>query len=148
MLSLPNDISRCSTLICDLKEICVRNIVFIKEKEENKTVLMTEFDGSNCENLIEANMQPGTIWVSNQKHNIRPEDSIRTTRRLTSFSVFFCVRNALLKSQGGWYWLGLDGRLEFIGKTLDNINFDMLYQLNKKELKQKYYDKNKSTTIY
>lgn len=61
MLSLPNDISRCSTLICDLKEICVRNIVFIKEKEENKTVLMTEFDGSNCENLIEANMQPGTI---------------------------------------------------------------------------------------
>lgn len=147
MLSLPNDISRCSTLICDLKEICVRNIVFIKEKEENKTVLMTEFDGSNCENLIEANMQPGTIWVSNQKHNIRPEDSIRTTRRLTSFSVFFCVRSALLKSQGGWYWLGLDGRLGFIGRTLDNISFDMLYELNKKEVKQKYYDKNKSTAI-
>lgn len=147
MLSLPNDISRCSTLVCDLKEICVRNIVFIKEKEERKTVLVTEFDGSNCERLIEATMQPGAIWIRNQKHNIRPEDSIRSTRRLTSFSVFFCVRNALLKSQGGWYWLGLDGKLEFIGRTLASISFDMLYEINKKELKQQYYDKNKSTAI-
>lgn len=69
------------------------------------------------------------IWVNKRYINIKPEDSVSTTRRLTSFCNYNCMRNALFKSQGGWYWLRKDGILEFVTRTLYNISFEKLYSL-------------------
>jgi hypothetical protein len=78
-------------------------------------------------------MEPGYIWVYNGKQFIKPTDVIKSTRRLTSFCVTYGIRNALLKSQGGWYWLGLDGRLGLVNRCLGNITFEEIYNLNQKE---------------
>ena len=67
------------------------------------------------------------IYVYNGWVNIKPEDPIKSTRRLTSFCVFNCLRNALMKSQGGWYILHKDGRLELLARTLYLISFQEIY---------------------
>lgn len=72
-----------------------------------------------------------TIWVYNSKLNIKPSDSINTTRRLHSFCVCNGIRDALVKSQGGWYFLHLDGTLELVNRCLSNITFEQYYKLNK-----------------
>ncbi len=69
------------------------------------------------------------IWVYGKPMYIKPTDTIRTTRRLTSFCVFNCIRNALFKSQGGWYWLQKDGKMRFIDRCLDNVTFEELFNL-------------------
>jgi hypothetical protein len=69
------------------------------------------------------------LWLSTGPANIKPTDTIRTTKRLTAFCSFNCMRNALLKSQGGWYWLQKDGLLRFIDRCLDNITFEKVYNL-------------------
>ena len=46
-------------------------------------------------------MEPGKIWVYDKPVKIKPEDTIKTTRRLTSFCVFYGLRDAIVKAQGG-----------------------------------------------
>lgn len=72
------------------------------------------------------------IWVNDKPHNIKPTDAIKSTRRLTSFCTFNALRNALMKSQGGWYWLQKDGTLRFIDRCLDNITFEEVFNLKDK----------------
>lgn len=69
------------------------------------------------------------IWIGKGYKTIKPEDWVSTTRRLTSFCNYNCMRNALFKSQGGWYWLRKDGILEFVSRTLYLITFDQLFKL-------------------
>ena len=38
-------------------------------------------------------MEPGKIWVYDKPVRIKPEDTIKTTRRLNSFCVCYCLRN-------------------------------------------------------
>ena len=46
-------------------------------------------------------MEAGKIWVYDKPVKIKPTDTIKTTRRLNSFCVFYGLRNALVKAQGG-----------------------------------------------
>jgi hypothetical protein len=73
------------------------------------------------------------IWVYDKPHNIKPTDTIRSTRRLTSFCFFNCLRDAIVKSQGGWYLITLEGQMQFIDRCLDNITFEQVYNLLKKD---------------
>lgn len=78
-------------------------------------------------------MEAGKIWVYDKPVKIKPEDTIKTTRRLTSFCVFYGLRDAIVKAQGGWYLITLEGQLQFISRCLDEITFEQAYNL----LKQK-----------
>jgi len=69
------------------------------------------------------------LWLSTGSANIKPTDTIRSTKRLTAFCASNCMRNALLKSQGGWYWLQKDGLLRFIDRCLDSITFEEIFNL-------------------
>jgi hypothetical protein len=73
------------------------------------------------------------LWVYNTCITIKPEDTINTTRRLHSFCVCNGIRDCLLKSQGGWYYLHLDGKLEFMHRCLGNITFQELFNFSKKQ---------------
>ena len=39
------------------------------------------------------------------------------------------MRNALTKSQGGWYWIGMDGLYYFVARALYLISYNDLYNL-------------------
>jgi len=71
------------------------------------------------------------IWVYDKPINIKPFDTVKSTRRLTSFCFFNCLRNAIVKSQGGWYVITLEGQMQFIDRCLDNITFEEVYNLLK-----------------
>jgi hypothetical protein len=131
MSLLPKDVSRCSNDVCGLKNICKRHLALLDDKD---VVPVSLFDGAGCQFFIETEMGVGSIWVCNQKHNIKPADTIRSTRRLTSFSVFFLVRNALVRAQGGWYWITPEGRMQFVDRCLSDITFKQIFDINKKEL--------------
>jgi hypothetical protein len=67
------------------------------------------------------------IWVEGHFVNIKPTDFINSTRRLHSFCVYNSQRHALVKAQGGWYIIKLDGTLEFFERNLNMITFESLY---------------------
>lgn len=69
------------------------------------------------------------IWVYDKPVNIKPTDFIKTTRRLTSFCFFNLLRDAIVKAQGGWYLITLDGEMQFINRCLDSITFQDVYNL-------------------
>lgn len=71
------------------------------------------------------------LWIYGKPVNIKPLNTINSTRRLTCFCVVNGMRNALIKSQGGWYWLQKDGKMRFIDRCLDNITFEELFNLKK-----------------
>lgn len=71
------------------------------------------------------------IWVYDKPHNIKPTDTVRSTRRLTSFCIFNSLRDAVVKAQGGWYLITLEGKMEFIDRCLDNITFEQVSNLLK-----------------
>lgn len=75
------------------------------------------------------------LWLSVGPQNIKPTDAIRSTRRLHAFCTANGIRDALVKSQGGWYWLQKkDNTLRFIDRCLDNITFEEVFNLAKNEL--------------
>ena len=76
-------------------------------------------------------MEPGKIWVYNKPVKIKPGDTIKTTRRLTSFCVFYGLRDAIVKAQGGWYLITLEGQMQFISRCLEDITFGEAYKLLK-----------------
>ena len=76
-------------------------------------------------------MEPGKIWAYNKPAKIKPGDTIKTTRRVTSFCVFYGLRDAIVKAQGGWYLITLEGQMQFISRCLDNITFGEVYKLLK-----------------
>ena len=76
-------------------------------------------------------MEAGKIWVYDKPVKIKPTDTINTTRRLNSFCVFYGLRNAIVKAQGGWYLITLGGQLQFISKCLADITFGEAYKLLK-----------------
>jgi hypothetical protein len=69
------------------------------------------------------------LWLSTGPQNIKPTDTIRSTKRLHAFCTSNSIRDALVKSQGGWYWLQKDGTLRFIDRCLDNITFEEVFNL-------------------
>ena len=73
------------------------------------------------------------IWFSGSWRNIKPTDSITTTRGMHCFCIFNNIPDALFKTQGGWYLLQKDNTLKFIGKTLQDITFEQLYCLHIKQ---------------
>ena len=73
------------------------------------------------------------IWVYDKPVTVRHTDTIKSTRRLHSFCTFNGIRDALIKSQGGWYFLQRDGTLKFVNRTLDSITFEEYFNLIKKE---------------
>ena len=76
-------------------------------------------------------MEPGKIWVYGKPVKIKPEHTIKTTRRLTAFCVCYGLRNAIVKAQGGWYLITLEGQMQFIDRCLVNITFEEAYNLLK-----------------
>ena len=76
-------------------------------------------------------MKSGKIWVYNKPVKIKPGDTIKTTRRLTSFCVFYGLRDAIVKAQGGWYLITLEGQMQFISRCLDDITFGEAHKLLK-----------------
>lgn len=71
------------------------------------------------------------IWVYKGWVNIKPEQTVKSTRRLTSFCFFNLLRDAIVRSQGGWYLITLEGQMQFIDRCLDNITFEQVYNLLK-----------------
>jgi hypothetical protein len=69
------------------------------------------------------------IWVSGGWRNISPSETVNSTRRLQSFCVFNCLECNIFKSQGGYYKLSDQGRLEFVTRTLGTISFQDVYSL-------------------
>ena len=78
------------------------------------------------------------IYVYKNWVNIKPTEAIKTTRRMTSFCFFNSLPDCIIKSQGGWYLLTKDNRLEFVAKTLEEISFKDIYELIKKENDKQY----------
>src|SRR5215831_1573592 len=72
------------------------------------------------------------IWVGKGLVNIKPTDMINSTRRLHSFCSYNSIRDALVKSQGGWYWIGQDGRLELVATGLCHLSFEQFYNFVKR----------------
>lgn len=68
------------------------------------------------------------IWEYQRWVNIKPIDTINSTRRLHSFCVLNCLADSVFKSQGGYYNLLENGSLNFIGRTLREITFEEIYQ--------------------
>ena len=73
------------------------------------------------------------IWVYKGWVNIKPEHAVKSTRRLTSFCFFNLLRDAIVKAQGGWYLITIEGQMQFIDRCLDNITFEQVYNLLKRE---------------
>lgn len=71
------------------------------------------------------------IWVNNTWRNVKPTDSVNTTRAMHSFCTFNNLPDALFKTQGGWYLLKKDKTLEFVTRTLNSITFQQLYNIHK-----------------
>lgn len=69
------------------------------------------------------------IYYSGSYRNIKPDSAIPNTKAMTSFCVYNCMRNALTKSQGGWYWIGMDGLYYFVARALYLISYNDLYNL-------------------
>lgn len=74
-----------------------------------------------------------TIWLNNSWRNIKPYDFINNTRAVQSFCTANCLKNNLFKSQGGWYLINFDGKLEFLTRTLQSLTFEELYNKVKKD---------------
>lgn len=72
------------------------------------------------------------LWLSTGPANIKPTDTIRSTRRLHAFCTSNSMRDALMKSQGSWYWLQKDGLLRFVDRCLNNITFAEVFNLKDK----------------
>lgn len=71
------------------------------------------------------------IWVGNRFTDVKAEAPVNTTKNITSFCVSNNLRNCLVKSQGGWYKIELDGMLTFVTRTLYLISFADLYNILK-----------------
>lgn len=69
------------------------------------------------------------IFVNGHYTTIDPTSPINSTRHLTSFCCYNGIRNALLRSQGGWYWLHKNGMLEKVARCLYLISFEEIYNL-------------------
>lgn len=80
---------------------------------------------------------PTKIWVANTYINIKPSDGVISTRRLTSFCCYACIRNALVKAQGGWYWIRPDGIMERVDTRLVDITFQDVYTKAKEDITYK-----------
>ena len=52
---------------------------------------------------------------------------------VNAICVCYCLRNAIVKAQGVWYLITLEGRMQFISRCLSDITFEQAYKL----LKQK-----------
>lgn len=75
------------------------------------------------------------IWLTTGPINVKPTDTVRSTKRLHSFCASNSIRDGLMRSQGGWYWLQKrDNTLRFIDRCLDNITFEEVFNLAKNEL--------------
>lgn len=71
------------------------------------------------------------IWINKGYKNVKKNDFVKTFRALTSFSVANCLRNCIVKSQGGYYKLELNGVLTFKFASLHNVTFEELFNILK-----------------
>lgn len=71
------------------------------------------------------------IWYGKGLINIKPDSPVKSTRLMTSFCSYNSLKNAVVKTQGGWYFVNQDGRLEFVTRTLGDISFQQLYDFLK-----------------
>ena len=69
------------------------------------------------------------IWLKNGWVNIKPTDMVNTTRALHSFCICNGLPDRLFKSQGGWYILHKNGKLEFVSRTLNTLDYGSLFEL-------------------
>jgi len=69
------------------------------------------------------------IWEYQRWVNIAPTETVNSTRRLHSFCAFNCLRDVIFKSQGGYYLLSSEGTLTFVGRALNNITFETIYNI-------------------
>jgi hypothetical protein len=68
------------------------------------------------------------IYLNKGYRNLKPNDIVKTTRAVESFCVHNSLRSCLVKQQGGWYKICLDGILTFVTPALDCITFKELYE--------------------
>ena len=71
------------------------------------------------------------IWISGRYRTIDPDEPVLSTRAITSFCAFNGLRNALVRSQGGWYIISKEGIMTRVARTLYIISFRELYHLLK-----------------
>jgi hypothetical protein len=66
------------------------------------------------------------IFVRGNWKNIKPENSPKEMREITSFAVSNQLRN-LVKLQGGYYVINSKKEFEFLGRTLYLFSFQDYY---------------------
>jgi hypothetical protein len=72
------------------------------------------------------------IWVNGSLRNFKPTSIVRTFRAVESFINYNPgLRRCLVKQQGGYYKLGLDGILTFAFHALGGVTFEQLYNILK-----------------
>ena len=68
-----------------------------------------------------------TIWLNGSYRNVKPTDTVNTSRAVESFCNYNRLRKCLVRQQGGWYKLELNGILTFVTRALYLITFEQLY---------------------
>lgn len=71
------------------------------------------------------------IWLNGRYTEIDPEEPVHTSKAITSFAAHNNLRNCLVRSQGGWYKIHLNGIMTFETRTLYLISFADLYNILK-----------------
>jgi hypothetical protein len=67
------------------------------------------------------------IYVYKGPVTIKPEQTVKSFRRLTSFCFFNLLRDCIIKAQGGYYVVHPCGAMEFFTRCLDDITFQQVY---------------------
>lgn len=62
------------------------------------------------------------IYVCNTWKDIKPENSPKNMREVTSFANFNLLKH-LVKLQGGYYIINKNKEFEFLGRTLSSFSF-------------------------
>lgn len=71
------------------------------------------------------------LWIGNNWRQFKPEDPVNTSRAITSFATSNKLRDCLVRVQGGWYKIELNGIMTFQTRALYLISFKDLYYILK-----------------
>lgn len=71
------------------------------------------------------------IFKQGRFTTVKPTDPVNTTRNMLAFSVANGLRDCIMRGQGGWYKLCMDGIWVFAFRTLYLVSFEELYGIMK-----------------
>jgi hypothetical protein len=71
------------------------------------------------------------LFINKGYHQFKEDDPVNSSRAITSFAASNSLRDCLVRAQGGWYKIELNGIMTFQTRALYLISFKDLYYILK-----------------